>query len=259
MIPTKSLVRCTTCRCCTMTRAIQPEPRLYGVARLWSGKMLRARLPHAITTNKDNLLCLSCAFGDVPLSWLLVVPRRSAGSGTKHCATGALPRSPERSRPKSTLAAHPSPAVVRFLTNLARHDPLPRVGYTETHLLHSRCESLPRRLSSAAAHMAQHADSSSAAAVAAAAPALLPDDAATSSPAPASALAPPPPAPARRAKKACKTCNMRRVRCNVMEKQPCSNCETAKISCELLVSRRGKYVWRLTLSKKKKTEKLILW
>lgn len=50
------------------------------------------------------------------------------------------------------------------------------------------------------------------------------------------------PRPVRRATKACKTCNLRRVRCNVTEKQPCNNCELANIPCELLVSKRGKYV-----------------
>ncbi|KAH6663506.1 fungal-specific transcription factor domain-containing protein [Halenospora varia] len=44
-----------------------------------------------------------------------------------------------------------------------------------------------------------------------------------------------------RAKKACKTCNARRVKCNVMEVQPCNNCRAANIPCELMKSRRGKY------------------
>ncbi|KAF1816898.1 hypothetical protein P152DRAFT_3545 [Eremomyces bilateralis CBS 781.70] len=45
----------------------------------------------------------------------------------------------------------------------------------------------------------------------------------------------------RRAKMACKTCNSRRVRCNVLEMRPCANCAAADIACELLPSRRGKY------------------
>ncbi|KAH8693866.1 putative cutinase transcription factor 1 alpha [Talaromyces proteolyticus] len=44
-----------------------------------------------------------------------------------------------------------------------------------------------------------------------------------------------------RAKRACITCNARRVRCNVTEKQPCDNCRTAGTHCEIGVSRRGKY------------------
>ncbi|KAJ5086240.1 hypothetical protein NUU61_007547 [Penicillium alfredii] len=44
-----------------------------------------------------------------------------------------------------------------------------------------------------------------------------------------------------RAKKACLACNARRVRCNVLEMQPCRNCVAWNLSCELGVSRRGKY------------------
>lgn len=44
-----------------------------------------------------------------------------------------------------------------------------------------------------------------------------------------------------RAKKACRTCNARRVRCNVMEEQPCKNCKVGDIPCELMKSKRGKY------------------
>lgn len=51
-----------------------------------------------------------------------------------------------------------------------------------------------------------------------------------------------------RAKKACLACNNRRVRCNVLEMQPCRNCVAWNLSCELGVSRRGKYPRR-----KKKT------
>lgn len=48
--------------------------------------------------------------------------------------------------------------------------------------------------------------------------------------------------PRTRAKKACLACNARRVRCNVLEMQPCRNCVAWNLSCELGVSRRGKYV-----------------
>ncbi|KAN0122880.1 Fungal specific transcription factor domain containing protein [Hyaloscypha variabilis] len=44
-----------------------------------------------------------------------------------------------------------------------------------------------------------------------------------------------------RAKRACKTCNSRRVKCNVTDEQPCKNCRSAGSTCELRTSRRGKY------------------
>ncbi|KAM6478807.1 N-terminal binuclear Zn cluster-containing/DNA binding domain-containing protein [Trichoderma sp. SZMC 28011] len=44
-----------------------------------------------------------------------------------------------------------------------------------------------------------------------------------------------------RAKHACRECNTRRVRCDVMEKQPCSNCLAAGATCQVLPSRRGRY------------------
>ncbi|KAJ5742025.1 hypothetical protein N7533_011434 [Penicillium manginii] len=44
-----------------------------------------------------------------------------------------------------------------------------------------------------------------------------------------------------RAKKACLACNSRRVRCNVLDMQPCRNCTAWNLTCELGVSRRGKY------------------
>ncbi|EED20389.1 cutinase transcription factor 1 alpha, putative [Talaromyces stipitatus ATCC 10500] len=44
-----------------------------------------------------------------------------------------------------------------------------------------------------------------------------------------------------RAKRACITCNARRVKCNVVEKQPCDNCRASGAHCEIGVSRRGKY------------------
>ncbi|KAJ5307100.1 hypothetical protein N7476_007756 [Penicillium atrosanguineum] len=47
--------------------------------------------------------------------------------------------------------------------------------------------------------------------------------------------------PRTRAKKACLACNARRVRCNVLEMQPCRNCVSWNLDCELGVSRRGKY------------------
>ncbi|KAK9852150.1 hypothetical protein MYU51_008449 [Penicillium brevicompactum] len=47
--------------------------------------------------------------------------------------------------------------------------------------------------------------------------------------------------PRTRAKKACLACNSRRVRCNVLEMQPCQNCVSWNLSCEVGISRRGKY------------------
>ncbi|KAG6240626.1 hypothetical protein E4U25_007661 [Claviceps purpurea] len=44
-----------------------------------------------------------------------------------------------------------------------------------------------------------------------------------------------------RAKHACRECNSRRVRCNVTEVQPCSNCASSGAKCEILPSRRGRY------------------
>ncbi|ODA80164.1 hypothetical protein RJ55_03122 [Drechmeria coniospora] len=44
-----------------------------------------------------------------------------------------------------------------------------------------------------------------------------------------------------RAKHACRSCNSRRVKCNVIERQPCSNCSTTGAKCEILPSRRGRY------------------
>ncbi|RNJ59761.1 hypothetical protein D7B24_001486 [Verticillium nonalfalfae] len=44
-----------------------------------------------------------------------------------------------------------------------------------------------------------------------------------------------------RAKHACRVCNSRRVRCNVTEIYPCSNCETAGTKCEVLPSKRGSH------------------
>ncbi|KAJ5609838.1 hypothetical protein N7528_009104 [Penicillium herquei] len=58
--------------------------------------------------------------------------------------------------------------------------------------------------------------------------------------------------PRTRAKRACMACNARRVRCNVVEMHPCQNCVSWNLSCELGVSRRGKYPRR----KKKGSESL---
>lgn len=44
-----------------------------------------------------------------------------------------------------------------------------------------------------------------------------------------------------RAKHACKECNQRRVRCDVMDKHPCSNCEASQSTCLILPSKRGRY------------------
>ncbi|POR36977.1 Fungal transcription factor, partial [Tolypocladium paradoxum] len=44
-----------------------------------------------------------------------------------------------------------------------------------------------------------------------------------------------------RAKHACRECNSRRVKCNVTEAQPCSNCAASGAKCEILPSRRGRY------------------
>ncbi|KAJ5768746.1 hypothetical protein N7520_003305 [Penicillium odoratum] len=47
--------------------------------------------------------------------------------------------------------------------------------------------------------------------------------------------------PRTRAKKACMACNSRRVRCDVVTSQPCRNCVAWNLSCEVGISRRGKY------------------
>lgn len=58
---------------------------------------------------------------------------------------------------------------------------------------------------------------------------------------------PPPAAPSSRkpektrAKHACRECHARRVRCNVTEVQPCTNCASSGAKCEVLPSRRGRY------------------
>jgi len=45
-----------------------------------------------------------------------------------------------------------------------------------------------------------------------------------------------------RAKQACLSCSARRVRCNVTDVQPCANCATGGLVCEVVPSKRGKYV-----------------
>lgn len=47
--------------------------------------------------------------------------------------------------------------------------------------------------------------------------------------------------PRKRAKLACVTCNARRVKCDVTDRQPCGNCITANIHCETRESKRGKH------------------
>ncbi|KAL3448026.1 fungal-specific transcription factor domain-containing protein [Aspergillus insuetus] len=47
-----------------------------------------------------------------------------------------------------------------------------------------------------------------------------------------------------RAKVACKACNLRRVKCDAGSGQPCWNCRIRDTPCELIESKRGKYVRR---------------
>lgn len=47
--------------------------------------------------------------------------------------------------------------------------------------------------------------------------------------------------PRKRAKLACVTCNARRVKCDVTERQPCSNCIAGNALCETRESKRGKH------------------
>ena len=46
----------------------------------------------------------------------------------------------------------------------------------------------------------------------------------------------------RRARVACKACNARRVKCDAADGQPCWHCRTRQTPCELIESKRGKYV-----------------
>ncbi|KAL4862465.1 hypothetical protein BDV12DRAFT_190389 [Aspergillus spectabilis] len=48
--------------------------------------------------------------------------------------------------------------------------------------------------------------------------------------------------PLRRAKQACLHCHRRRIRCDVLQHRPCTNCVGQEVACELGVSRRGKYL-----------------
>ncbi|KAH6972332.1 cutinase transcription factor 1 alpha [Ilyonectria sp. MPI-CAGE-AT-0026] len=45
----------------------------------------------------------------------------------------------------------------------------------------------------------------------------------------------------KRARQACLSCNSRRVKCDVTEHSPCTNCATAEIRCSVRESRRGKH------------------
>ncbi|KAL2824378.1 fungal-specific transcription factor domain-containing protein [Aspergillus cavernicola] len=47
--------------------------------------------------------------------------------------------------------------------------------------------------------------------------------------------------PLRRAKQACVHCHSRRIRCDVLQNRPCSNCVSQDVKCAVGVSRRGKY------------------
>ncbi|KAH9861699.1 hypothetical protein J1614_011452 [Plenodomus biglobosus] len=47
--------------------------------------------------------------------------------------------------------------------------------------------------------------------------------------------------PKKRAKLACVTCNARRVKCDVTERQPCGNCVAGSVHCETRESKRGKH------------------
>ncbi|KAH8810646.1 fungal-specific transcription factor domain-containing protein [Xylogone sp. PMI_703] len=51
-----------------------------------------------------------------------------------------------------------------------------------------------------------------------------------------------PPRARRGGRVACCFCHARRIRCNAFESQPCSNCVSAQIPCQLIESRRGRYV-----------------
>ncbi|KAL3473249.1 fungal-specific transcription factor domain-containing protein [Aspergillus californicus] len=53
--------------------------------------------------------------------------------------------------------------------------------------------------------------------------------------------------PLKRAKQACVHCHRRRIRCDVLQHQPCSNCVAQDVPCEVGVSRRGRYPRKRTL------------
>ncbi|KNG46285.1 cutinase transcription factor 1 alpha [Stemphylium lycopersici] len=48
--------------------------------------------------------------------------------------------------------------------------------------------------------------------------------------------------PRKRAKLACVTCNARRVKCDVTDRQPCGNCIAGSVQCETRESKRGKHI-----------------
>lgn len=48
--------------------------------------------------------------------------------------------------------------------------------------------------------------------------------------------------PRKRAKLACVTCNARRVKCDVTDRQPCTNCVAGEVQCETRESKRGKHI-----------------
>ncbi|KAH7000938.1 hypothetical protein EDB80DRAFT_879054 [Ilyonectria destructans] len=58
---------------------------------------------------------------------------------------------------------------------------------------------------------------------------------------------PGPAAKATRAKYACRECYYRRVRCNVNEVRPCSNCKESDAKYDILPSQRGRYMRKLRL------------
>lgn len=47
--------------------------------------------------------------------------------------------------------------------------------------------------------------------------------------------------PRKRAKLACVTCNARRIKCDVTNRQPCGNCLATNSNCETRESKRGKH------------------
>ncbi|KAL2867235.1 Zn(II)2Cys6 transcription factor [Aspergillus lucknowensis] len=55
--------------------------------------------------------------------------------------------------------------------------------------------------------------------------------------------------PLRRAKQACLHCHRRRIRCDVLQQRPCSNCVAQEVACELGISQRGKYPRKKSLKR----------
>ncbi|KAL6231201.1 hypothetical protein BDW75DRAFT_248072 [Aspergillus navahoensis] len=60
--------------------------------------------------------------------------------------------------------------------------------------------------------------------------------------------------PLRRAKQACIHCHGRRIRCDVLQQRPCSNCVAQEVHCEVGVSRRGKYPRKKTFKSLQTTQ-----